>query len=110
MQWCAYITLSNSSMNTGACQTALNATYVQSGGKNIYNLGEQYYSSRGERFIRENINKVIIYSVAGGFALDDIYKKKEVKIQSGCKYICNDLSMTLTPTAQVYNMGFKWNW
>jgi len=109
-QWCAYIALSSYNMDQNACQAALRATYVQSGGQNIYNLGQNYYSKKGEKFIRDNINDVIIYSVAGGFMLDDIYKKKEVKIQSGCKYICNDLSMTLTPTTQVYNVGWKWNW
>jgi hypothetical protein len=106
---CTYLLLINSNMNSGACQAALKATYIQSGANNIYNLGQDYYSKKGEAIVRDNINQNIIYGTIGLYAIDDAFNKKEIKASVKCGIkLCDTLNFDLTSSAQSYNMGWKW--
>jgi hypothetical protein len=107
--FCAYILLINSNMNSGACQAALKASYVQSGGKVIVDTGQSFYSKKGEELIKDNINDNITYSVIGLYVLEDIYKKKEVKVSTPCNMkLCDSIGFDVTNNTQSYNMGWKW--
>ncbi len=107
--FCAYILLINSNMNPGACQAALKASYVQSGGQTLYNQGQSYYSKKGSELIKNNINDNITYGAIGLYVLDDAFRKKEIKIQTPCNIkLCDNISLDMTNNAQSYNMGWKW--
>lgn len=107
---CTYLLLINSNMNGGACQAALKATYIQSGGKVIVDSGQSFYSKKGEELIKDNVNDKITYSAVGLYMLQDIYKNKEIKVGTPCNIkLCDNISFDLTPNAQSYNMGWKWN-
>jgi hypothetical protein len=96
-------------MNSGACQAALKASYVQSGGQTLYNQGNSYYSKKGEALIKDNINDNIVYSAIGLYVLEDIYRNKEIKIGTPCNMkLCDSVSLDMTNNAQSYNMGWKW--
>lgn len=108
-QFCAYIALLSSNMNNGACQAALKASYVQSGGQHIYDLGESYYNKKGEKLLKDNINDKITYSAISLYFIDDVYRKKEVKFQTKCNvFLCDTINLDLTPINQSYSLGWDW--
>jgi len=109
-QFCVYFALLNTNMNTGACQAALNATYSQTGAKSGYDLIQNTYTKKGQDFIKDNVNDQLVYGAVGLYALDDAYKKKEIKLSTKCNmFLCDSLSMDLTQTNQSYSLGWKWN-
>jgi hypothetical protein len=106
---CAYLALSTPGMNSGACTAALNSTYIQSGGKSTYDMTQNYYTDKGQKFIKENINDGIVYGSVGIYALQDIYKKKEIKFGTKCNMIlCDTINLDVTQTSYSYSLG--WNW
>jgi hypothetical protein len=108
-QFCTYLLLLNSSIPTGACQSTLNATYIQSGGKNMYNLTEQYYSKKGNNYLHEYVKQDLLDKAGTAYAINTIYQAKEIKYTTKCNvFLCDTIDVDIAPQFQSYTLG--WNW
>jgi hypothetical protein len=110
IQFCMIMASSTYNMSPAPCQAALNATYQQTGAKSGYDLLQNTYTKKGNDFIKDNINDDLVYATIGIYELNDIYKKQQIRVQTKCNvFLCDNLSIDLTTTAQSYNLGWKWN-
>lgn len=108
-QFCSLIALQTSGMNTGACQAAINSSYIQTGGKTNYSIIETYYSKNGEALVRDNIDNRILYTAIGTYFVNDAYQKKEVKIQTPCNFfLCSSVNLDVGQNSQSYKLEWKW--
>lgn len=109
VQFCTYLSLVNSSIPVGACQTSFNAAYIQSGGRDMYNLTEQYYTKKGDRYLHEMVSQGLLDKAGTAYIVNDTFQKKEIKYTTKCHiFLCDTIGVDLAPTFQGYTLG--WNW
>jgi len=99
---CLYIQLNND-----ACNKAMLGLYTNSSLQKEYNASKSYSDSRIKYYVDEN--KTLVYSgvvLGSGY---DMYQKKEIKLSTPLKPICDSLNLDLkSDNDDSVRMDWKW--
>ncbi len=102
MKICVYI-----QMNGSACDSIIKGLYTNSSVQKEYNASKDFTEGRVKYYINEN--RTIVYSgiaLASGY---DMYQKKEIKLLTPLKPLCDSLSIDLRPNSDdSFSANWKW--
>ena len=101
-----FLLSSQNQLNDPACENSLKAAYIQSGGQQTYNLAQKYYENKLYSQMDKDLLKPAI--ILGTIA--DTYNKKDLKVSTDFKPICDSLSTDFNEGNKSINLGLKWNW
>lgn len=104
-QMCLLMQL-NSNIPSDPCYNSLKAISLQTKTSQTADLAQVYY----EKKFYSVVDKEYVYGAGALGAGYNIYKTKEIKVQTPFKPFCNELSFDLTETSKSYNLVWKWNW
>lgn len=99
---CMYIQL-----NSEACNSAMLGLYTNSNVQKEYNLSKSYSEGRLNHYADNN--KTLVYSgvvLGTGY---DMYQKKQIKVSTPLRPICDSLNLDLKPNLDdSIQMNWKW--
>lgn len=105
LQLCFYMQMTYN-FNSEACQKALNAEFVQSGGASTYNLAQKYYENK----LYSEVDRKYVYSVVGIGGLYNAYKTKDIAFSTPFKPFCEELKVDFNEGNQSTSVSLKWRW
>lgn len=105
LQLCMTLQL-NYNLPSNACSNSFNAIYTGSKEKSEIEFAEKYYENKTYDVLGKNV----IYTGAGIGAIADAYNKKEIRVTTPFKPLCDSISLDLKQDSQSYGVGWKWNW
>lgn len=99
---CAYIQI-----NSAACNNAILGLYTNSNVQKEYNASKSFSDSRLKYYVDEN--KTVVYTgviLGSGY---DMYQKREIKLSTPLRPLCDSLSVDLKPNS-VDSFSANWKW
>lgn len=101
-----FLLSSQNQLNDPACENALKAAYIKSGGQQTYNLAQKYYENKlYSQISKETLNPIFVLG-----AIADTYNKKDLKVSAPFKPFCDTFSADFNEGSKSVNLGMKWLW